>query len=243
MITGIFVDTREPDWVQHLTFGGLPTMATYLEHGDVMAATDDNQVILVERKTPNDFLSSLRDGRLLPQLAEMLDQTRWSYLVITGEFLRGSEGKTIADGRDTGWSWTAVQGALLTIQEMGIFITYAAGDNDFEACVIRLGARDRKEELLLEPPKLPRVMSAAEAIVASLPGIGTDRLKIVLEYCSTPAWALVALTDLDTEIPGIPRNVKIKVREALKLESNKQIAIISDDNGNNKIVIEELGAQ
>jgi ERCC4-type nuclease len=229
MITGIFVDSREPEWVQKLQFGSIPAIVSFLEHGDVMAATDDGAMILVERKTPSDFLGSLRDERLLPQLAEMLDQTRWSYLVVTGEFQRGQDGKVIADGRDTGWSWSAVQGALLTIQEMGIFVTFAGGDSDYEQCILRIGNRDRKPDLLLAPPKMPRILSAQEAIIASLPGIGTDRLEKVMSFCGTPAWALVALTDKDSEIPGVGRAVKSRIRAAFKLGDNEMIGIFTLD--------------
>src|SRR5512139_1013221 len=101
MITALMIDTREPDWIQTLSFQGIPKQITLLNHGDCFAATDDGYMLLIERKTPSDFFGSLRDERLLPQLAAMLDQTRFSYLVITGEFQRGANGKVIADGRDT----------------------------------------------------------------------------------------------------------------------------------------------
>ena len=242
-ITAIMIDSREPSWVQHLQFNGIPTIVTYMEHGDLWAATNDGQMLLIERKTPTDFLNSLRDERLLPQLAEMLDQTRWAYLVITGEFLRGENGNVSTGQRETGWSWSAVQGALLTIQEIGIFVTFAGGDADYEDCVLRLGARDHKKDLLLTPPRFSRIISASETVVASLPGIGTERLKTLMDFCGTPAWALVALTDRDTEIPGIPRGVKIKVRGALKLSDEQQLAVVTDDQGADKIIIAELGAQ
>lgn len=243
MITAIMIDSREPEWVQHLQFGGVPTAVTALDSGDLFATTDDGNMILIERKTPTDFLNTLRENRLFGQLANMLDKTRWAYLVITGELQRGANGKVCADGRDTGWCWSSVQGALLTAQEMGIFVTFAGGDTDYEDCVLRIGKRDRKPDLILEPPKFPKILSVQEAVVASLPGIGIERLKLVLDYCGTPAWALVALTDPTSEIPGIPRNVKTKVRNALKLNDNEQIAITLDDQLLEKIVIAPMGAQ
>jgi ERCC4-type nuclease len=243
MITGLFIDTREPEWVQRLTFEGIPTLVTYLEHGDAMCATDDGQMLLIERKTPDDFLGSLRDQRLLPQLTEMLDKTRWAYLMITGEFQRGPNGHAITERGNTGWDWNAIQGALLTIQEMGIFIIHSAGDTDYEQCILRLGKRDRKPDLLLVPPKMPKILSVQESIIASLPGIGVERLKAVMDYCGTPAWALVALTDLDTEIPGVGRGVKTKVRNALKLSDGEQLAVSMDNGENEVLVLAPLGAQ
>ena len=242
-ITAIMIDSREPEWVQKLTFGEIPTMVTMLPHGDLMASTDDNQMILIERKTSDDLLGSLRENRLFNQLAEMLDQTRWSYLVITGELQRGPNGNAVTDRGNTGWSWAAVQGALLTAQEMGIFVVHAGADTDYESTVIRIGARDRREDLLLKPPKFPKVLSAKEQVMAALPGIGVERLQILEEICGTPAWALVCLTDPTSEIKGIPRNVKTKVRAALGLLDTEQMAVTVNDAGEYVMSIAPLGAQ
>lgn len=229
-ITALMIDSREPEWIQKLAFDGLPTVVTMLPTGDVMAATSTGEMILVERKTPDDFLGSLRDERLLPQLANMLDKTRWAYLVITGELQRGQIGNVVTDRGNTGWNWAAVQGALLTIQEMGVFVTFAGGDSDFEQCVLRLGARERKEDLLLTPARFPRILSAQEAMVAALPGIGVERMQILLDACASPGWALCALTDPTTHITGIPMNVKTKVRAAWGLKEDEQLGIITGDD-------------
>jgi len=243
MITAIMIDSREPAWVQKLTFGGIPTVVTALDHGDLMAATDDGNMILVERKTPDDLLGSLRSNRLFHQLTEMQDQTRWAYLVITGELQRGAGGRVVTDRGDTGWSWAAIQGALLSVQEMGVFVVQAGGDADYEACIQRIGNRERKPDLMLEPVKFPRILSCQETIVASLPGIGIERLKAVMDYCGTPAWALVALTDLNTEIPGVARGVKSKIRAALKLADNEQLAVTLDAEDNETVIVAPLGVQ
>jgi len=231
-LNAVMIDSREPDWVKSLTFGGVPTTVTYLEHGDCIAACDDGQMIYVERKTPDDFLSSLRDARLFPQLANLTDHTKWAYLVITGDLARGPGDKVITDRGQTGWSWNAVQGALVTIQEMGVFVAYAANDLDYEGCVLRLAQRDRDPDLLLAPPKFPKILSIQESIVASLPGIGTERLQIVMDYVGgSPAWAIIALTDPDSDIPGISPSVKMKIRNALRLADHVQLVLTTNDRG------------
>lgn len=230
MITGLLIDSREPSWIQQLQFGGIPTTVTYLEQGDVMAACDDGNILLFERKTPSDYLSTLRDGRLFPQLAEMFIVTRWSYLIVTGDFIRGPGNRVITDRGETGWDWDAVMGSLLTIQEMGIFVVHCANDLAFESTIIRLGNRERKPELLLAPPRFPRILSAQEAIVAALPGIGIERMQAVMAYCNTPAWALVALTDPTSVIPGIGNGVKTKIRAALGLKNDQQLVLYTDDD-------------
>lgn len=232
-ITAVMIDSREADWVKNLTFNGLPTSVVALDHGDLAAACDDGTMVLVERKTPDDFLNSLRDGRLFPQVATMREVSPWSYLVVTGEFSRGVNDKVVTDRGETGWSWHAVQGAILSIQEMGIFVTFSGGDLDYENCIIRIGNRERKPELLLKRPAVaPRVLSIPENIIASLPGIGTERLVSILEYAGgSPAWALIALTDPDTHVPGIPNSTKLKIRNALGLAEKTFLALATNDSG------------
>src|SRR5690242_17171172 len=161
-ISAVMIDQREPDGIKALTFGGVPTSVTLLDTGDLHVVCDDGTLLLVERKTGGDFLNSLKDNRVFRQCDNMRRITPWSYLVITGDFQRGPNGKVIAE-RETGWSWNAVMGALLTIQELGVFVTFAAGEVDFESCIMRLAARSHEPEKLL-PPERPGVsMSLSEA--------------------------------------------------------------------------------
>lgn len=241
-IQALLVDSREPAWVQALTFGGLPKTVTMLDWGDCMAATEDGSMVVVERKTPDDFLGSLRDERLFLQLANMLLVTRYAYLMVTGELQRGPGGQVITDRGQTGWTWTAVQGALLTIQELGIFVTYCAGDADYEAAILRLGNRDRKAVLKLGPAKKPRILNPSESIIATLPGIGIERLHLAMDYCQTAANALVALTDADTQIPGIPGSVKKRVRQALGLSGREELQIHIDEQDAEVLKVVELTA-
>jgi ERCC4-type nuclease len=230
-LSAIMIDTREPDWVQNLTFGGIPTSVQMLDQGDLMAVTEDDHLILVERKTPDDFLNSLKQDRLMLQLANMLTVTRWSYLIITGEFKLGINGEVVTD-RVTGWNWDAVQGAILSIQELGVFVVQCKGDDDYEDAVIRLGNRDRSEVMPIPPAKQPHVYSPSEAIIASLPGIGYKRLKKVLDQSmGSPAWALALLTNLDEveRFPGVPYGDRQRIRNILGLKVDEILAINTRD--------------
>jgi hypothetical protein len=54
-----------------------------------------------------------------------------------------------------------------------------------------------------------------------------------MEYAGNmPGWALVGLTDPDTEYRGIPKNVKKQIRAALKLKPDERLEIISIDEQN-----------
>ena len=209
-ILSIMVDSREPDWVQKLTFGSVPVAATMLDAGDVWVATED-ALIIIERKTPSDLLNTLREGRLFAQCSRMREHSEWCYLVITGELQRGANGKVWADWRQTGWSWDSVQGALLTCQELGVGVAHCAGDTDFENTVVRIAARDR-ETKRISPPKMSHILGDGEAVLASLPGVGMEKVDALLQHCGTPAWALVALTDETAlKVPGVGGGTKAQV--------------------------------
>lgn len=225
-ISAIIIDSREPAWVQDLRFDGIPTSVQLLEQGDLMAACDGD-LILVERKTPDDFLNSLKAGRLMLQLANMLTLTRWTYLMITGELKLGVNGEVVTS-RVTGWNWDAVQGAILSIQEMGVYVVQCQGDEDYEAAIIRLGNRDRSKITPVQPAKQPHVYSQAEAVLAALPGIGFKRLKPVLDAGGgSPAWAIALLTNLDEveNFPGVPYGDRQRIRNVLGLKSDEMLAI------------------
>lgn len=243
MIDALMIDSREPEWVQKLTFNGLPTMVTMLEHGDLAAVCSDGRTILIERKTVDDLLSSIADGRLLNQAARMVSQTRWCYLLVTDQLRSNRDGMVISDRGPTNWRMSAVYGALLSVQEMGIFVIHCNGDNDYERCVLSIGQRDRQDDLVVEPARFPRLLTPREQVLAALPGIGIERLQAVLAYAGSPAWALVALTDRQTQIPGVPNGVKEKIRRVLGLLDSDQIAVSVDNDDNQILVKAQLGAQ
>lgn len=230
-LDAIMIDSREPEWVQQLTFGGVPTCVTFLDHGDVLTTTSDGELIAIERKTCDDFLNSLADDRLFGQLAGMRQVTPWSYLVITGTFKRGADGKLISDRGTTGWSWAAAQGAMLSAQELGVFVTFAASDADFEGTVLRIGKRSRSPEMVIAPPRVARLLSPGEATIAALPGIGIEKVNRLLEYAGYPGAALAFLTDLSVpgNVPGIGNVTKQNVRRALGLPDWAELAIICSE--------------
>src|SRR5690606_9556012 len=132
-----------------------------------------------------DLLNSIRDERLWAQLAGIRALTPWAYLLITGEFRPGDDGNAVAEGRATGWSWTALQGALLQAQELGVHVVQCDGDEDVEDAVLRLAARSHKTEAVIPPAREPRILTEAERVLFALPGIGPDKAPAIIECCHT----------------------------------------------------------
>ncbi len=216
-ILSVMIDSREPDWVKSLTFGGIPTMVTMLDAGDFLVATSDNRVLGIERKTSDDLLNTLASDRLFPQMTKLRELTEFAYLLITGVFGPGKDGNVVTE-RHTEWDWSSVQGALLTVQELGVNVVHATGDSDLEPSIIRLAHR-RRENARVLPPRQATIYGPGEAALAQLPGIGMDRLDMLLETVGAPFWGLVALTQKngETHIPGIGPATRQRIRNALGL--------------------------
>lgn len=245
MITGIMIDSREPEWIRLSQFG-VPTMVTLLEYGDLWASTDDGAMIVVERKTPSDLLDSLKDDRLFPQLARMIERRmddqitgrlqQWPYLMITGGIQPGANGMAVADGRITGWHYSQVQGALLTVQELGVFVTYCAGDVDYKDAVLRLGKRERDSVYKILPAKVPNVIGESGQILASLPGIGIEKVIPILEESGGRlAWALEDLSHpAENHFKGVGPKTKAGIRQALGLLDGTYLKVVNveEHNGN-----------
>lgn len=239
-ISTVIIDSREPKWVQELSFDGAPTAVAALDYGDLHVLCEDDCTLVIERKTPDDFLNSLKDDRLFVQSAKCaqarLDaqlrrdtvDTIWPYIVITGQFYPAENGKTITPRGVTGWNWNAVMGALLTIQEMGTAVVFAASDAEYEKLVISLSNRSHEPSTQILPPKPPSILSPGHQILASLPGIGLERLKTVMDYSGNlPGWALVGLTDPEQDYRGIPKTTQRAIRAALKLKPEERLEIVT----------------
>ena len=224
MLVSVLIDSREPPDIKQLDFG-VPTIVTALDAGDVIATCNDDHTLVIERKTPSDLLGSIKDGRLFQQCHKMRALSEFCYLAIIGRMDMVKENKVRVDGyRITGWNWDSVQGALLTIQEIGIGIVYGS---DFKSCIERLARRER-DGVTIHPRRQSEPMTPDEAFLASLPGIGAMKAKEILGH-GPACWALDWLTDIpgdlrsDTlKIPGIGWKKKVAIRDVLGLSGEKR---------------------
>lgn len=232
MLTGAFIDSREPEHIQKLKFGGVPCVVTALDCGDLWASCSDGELLVIERKTTADLLASISDGRIFQQALKMRERSPWAYVVVTGYLQPTHDGKTFVQGKATGWNWDAVQGALLDIQETGVQVLYIEHDNGFEAAVCRLAKRSRAGRVLNNTARPARVMTAGETLLTGLPGIGLERAQDLLSgFDGNPAQALAWLTWEGTfgEVAGIGNGIKAGVRRALGLKPHESLTVWSDE--------------
>jgi ERCC4-type nuclease len=222
-LSAVMIDKLEPAWVQKLTFGCSTVSVQPLDTADIWLYCEDGALLLIERKTPSDLLSTMHEKRLFPQLERMPKVSPWSYLVISGMFLPSRDGKVIIDGHDSDWTWPSIQGCLLTCQEIGVHILQIPDDLHFEAAVTRLGSRDRRP-LRVPPAREIALLSEGEVILTSFPGVGEQMATTLLQACGSAAFAIDALTSLSkSTIPGLGPETKRKVRRALGLADDVEL--------------------
>lgn len=242
----IMIDQREPD---HIKSQFPDAAVTLLNVGDAWVACDDGHILLIERKTSDDLLNSLKDGRLLEQISRLVEsrinqqlrgerQTYWPYLIITGTLIPDRNGK-VYTGRETGWSWNAVQGALLTVQELGCYVVHCPSDTEYANVIRMLGNRDREEVIDILPQKEALPVDAKSVFLMGLPGIGLERARQILEWSGgILAHALVGLTDLEIKSP-IGEVSRQKIRGFLGLRDKQTIELSLDSQDREKLIVFE----
>jgi len=214
-------------WIRGLDFGDVPVSDDNLEAGDAWLATED-AFLIVERKTLNDLLQSIRDGRLFSQAAKMVKVSSWCYEVVT-ELPVVRSGFVFAGGRMTSWKWSSLQGALLTLQDVGVqTVWWPEGNRGYKDALMFLANRDRTG-VKAKPPRREVVMeSQAEHLLCALPGISDGRAGNLLEHCSNAAFALQFLTgNGGGSVPGIGPGTKSAVRQALGLDEDVVLSVVS----------------
>jgi ERCC4-type nuclease len=239
-ILALKIDTREADWILRwavsppLILASAMIVNEQLPTGDCKVFCADGITLNIERKTPSDFLSSIPNDHIFDQVERMMQERRESgefpFLVITGEILRNpATGNCIIPGskHGDGWNWHAVQGALLSIQEAGVPVIFCAGDVDYPACLERLAKRNH-HTMIINPTREITPLTPQERVLCAFDGIGPALAAEILERCSTLAWALDYLCDLDPaspKIPGIAFGRKQIIVKTLQLEDGNSLKV------------------
>lgn len=129
-ILAIRLDSREPAWVKELRFGDVAKTVEPLETGDAEVWLESGEILLIERKTVEDLLLSIKDGRLFEQasrLAEIRMQqqlsgkrlTTFPTLLVTGHMYQSQANRLVTERGETQWHWESVNSALMSLQEVG----------------------------------------------------------------------------------------------------------------------------
>jgi DNA excision repair protein ERCC-4 len=155
--------------------------------------------VLIERKTAADFAQSLMDGRLFSQAGRMASSPFRPAYIIEG---------TSAEWTGLGVSREALQGALVTLMLIFDVPVFRSTDPAESARLIYwIGSQlDRLRDPGYVPyrqAKAKRKKTRQLRILQSLPGVGADRAKKLLEHFGNVRACFNALPTQLSEVEGI----------------------------------------
>jgi len=176
--------------------------------------------LLVQRKSGQDLVNSITNGRLARSLLKMLGWTSRPWLVICARIDHHGDRATL-DGRE-GLGYTAVLSALDWWQLRGGYLTILNGDGDLPKWLG--GWLDKLRAISEEPIKIltrnPQQALAEDlqmSFLMALPGVGAERAKALLKAAGSPLAALQALVNGSLSIEGIGQGTRESVREWLSM--------------------------
>jgi ERCC4-related helicase len=172
----IHIDTRElAEFVDKLRYRGAIVEVKQLDFGDFVASSE----VVIERKTIDDFVKSVYDGRLFKQIASMSDKYPRPILVIQGER---------KDLRGIGES--AFYGAVASIvSDFKVPVFFAPSERDVVEIVYHIARREqieKKKEMKIREGRKPMTLADAQRyIVSGIPGVNSVLADRLLSKMST----------------------------------------------------------
>ena len=169
--------------------------------------------MIVERKTANDFLESIKDGRLFSQMMEMRKNYQVPILIIEGELFTG------------GFHENSIYGALASIiGDYRISVIFTRDAQETAKLIEFLVKREYspKEEIAIRKEK--RAMSDEERqryIVESLPNVSAKLSHRLLEHFGSVRNVINAEVGELMQVKGIGRKIAEDIYEVV----NKKYAV------------------
>ena len=208
----IIADDREPDSVinQLKVYDNIKLTKQRLAIGDY----EINGRLLVERKTLQDLVASIKDGRLFKQACRLANSPLQTLIILEGT----------TKNLKSNMRREAIQGALITIsiyfaipllrsmhpQETAQLMLYVAQQNK----VISNNTLRRKGKR----PKGKRKTQLH--ILQGLPNIGSERANALLDQFGSIEAVLTATTNELQKIDGIGSGIAKKIRWAVQEETS-----------------------
>jgi ERCC4-type nuclease len=176
----------------------IPDVELRIEHllvGDFVVSGQ----IVFERKRADDFAASLIDGRLFSQAARLVKQPLRSAYIL--------EGNT-QDWTRLGVRREALQGALITLSLIFDLPVFRSVDSGETARLLVYASRQfsrlhRAEPAYAHVVKAKRLKTRRLRLLQSLPGVGPDRARNLLEHFGGVRACLLATVEQLIEVQGI----------------------------------------
>ena len=198
----IVVDDREvPSGLPDLVAGlWTPTYVARLDVADVRIGPD----VLVERKTVDDFVASLEDGRLFEQ-ASAMDRIANRPLVV----IEGSDALPAS-----GLPAPSLRGILLALT-LGFRVPVLRTYSIDETAMLLVQAARRETRRFTDVPKAwraPRAARVALDVLGAIPSIGDERARRLIERFGSARRVVDASERELRSVDGIGRTIARRIR-------------------------------
>ena len=175
--------------------------------------------VCAERKTSNDFISSIIDGRLFRQLKELKSNFENPLMILEGNDLFNGDRKIHPN---------AIRGALASVSlDYGVPIIKTENNLETAEMLLTIARREqitRKKSIAVRGKKKARSMNhRQEILIAGLPQINTQTAKKLLKHFGSPERIFMATKEELEKIEGMgPKTVK-RIRMVLSKKYEKSI--------------------
>ncbi len=175
--------------------------------------------VAVERKTTNDFISSMTDGRLFKQLQELKENFRLPLLIIEGNSLFDNDRKVHPN---------AIRGALASISlDYGVPIIKTENNLETAEMLLAIAKReqlDRKKNVSVRGRKSKiSTNDMQEYLLAGLPKINRAKARALLKHFGSPERVFTATQEELMQVAGIGEKLAKKIRLLLAKKYEKSI--------------------
>ncbi len=220
----VFVDTRETaEFVRRLRHRGALVEVKQLDIGDFILSSD----VAVERKTMDDFVKSIFDGRLFRQLVNMSAKYRRPILIIQGE-----KKELVGIGE------SAFYGALASVvSDFRVPVFFASDERELIELVFHIARREqieKKRDVRVREGRKPLTTSETQRyVVSGVPGVSAVLADRLLSKMSTIEKLFSASEGELRGVEGIGEVMAARIRQ---LSTSKYVSSKPSE-------IKELGRQ
>ena len=174
--------------------------------------------VAVERKTASDFISSIVDGRLFKQMAELKENFRTPLLILEGNPL-SNERKIHPN---------AIRGALASVSlDYGIPILKTENNLETAEMLLAIAKREqitKNKSVAVRGKKKARSMNhRQEILIAGLPQINTQTARKLLKHFSSPEKIFTATREELMNVEGVGPKTAKRIRMLLSKQYEKSI--------------------
>ena len=200
----IIIDSREflSEVVRYLSDYDCKITIKRLDVGDYILSDD----VIIERKTSSDFVNSIIDNRLFPQIKKLKENYRKPILIIEGYDLfshRNVTPKSI---------YSAIAAVAVDFNVPIIWSENAKETAEIIYIIAKREQIEHKRKPVIRAGEKPLLLDdVLEFVIASIPGVDLARSRALLSHFGSIRSIFNASIDELTKVPGIGKKIAEKI--------------------------------